>query len=73
MPKSAVGSCSGIGGTAGAVGGIVMTLGVAAALKSMGGYSSVFLVAGLIYFLAVLVIHVLSPRLEPARFGTKAA
>jgi MFS transporter, ACS family, hexuronate transporter len=72
MPKAAVGSCSGIGGTAGAVGGIVMTLGVAAALKSMGGYSSVFLVAGLIYFLAVLVIHVLSPRLAPAKMATVA-
>jgi MFS transporter, ACS family, hexuronate transporter len=67
MPKEAVGSCSGIGGTAGAVGGIIMALGVAAALKSLGGYSAVFLVAGIIYFVAVLVIHVLSPKLQPAK------
>lgn len=66
FPKAAVGSVAGIGGTAGAIGGIAMTMGVAAALKSLGGYSSVFFVASLIYFLAVLVIHVLTPRLAPA-------
>jgi ACS family hexuronate transporter-like MFS transporter len=66
MPKEAVGSTAGIGGTAGAVGGIIMTMGVAAALKSLGGYSSVFLVAGMIYFVAVIVIHLLSPKLAKA-------
>jgi len=73
MPKEAVGSTAGIGGTAGAVGGIIMTMGVAAALKNLGGYSSVFLVAGMVYFVAVLVIHVLSPRLSPAKFSAKTA
>lgn len=72
MPKAAVGSTSGIGGTAGAVGGIIMTLGVAAALKSLGGYSSVFLVAGLIYLLALLIIHLITPRLTPAKLVTEA-
>ena len=66
FPKAAVGSVSGIGGTAGAIGGIIMTMGVAKALAGLGGYSAVFFVAGLIYFLAVLVIHVLTPRLAPA-------
>jgi ACS family hexuronate transporter-like MFS transporter len=69
FPKAAVGSVSGIGGTAGAVGGIIMTMGVAKALAGLGGYSAVFFVAGLIYFLAVLVIHVLTPRLAPAKIG----
>jgi len=68
MPKEAVGRCSGIGGTAGAIGGIIMAKGVAGALSGLGGYSSVFLVAGVIYLLAVLVIHVISPKLTPARF-----
>lgn len=67
MPKAAVGSCSGIGGTAGAVGGIIMAKGVAEALKNLGGYSSVFLVAGVIYLVAVAVVHLLSPRLAPAK------
>ena len=68
MPKIAVGSCSGIGGTAGAIGGIIMAGGVAAALRGLGGYSAVFLVAGVIYLIAVLVIHVISPNLAQAKF-----
>ncbi|GAA0547189.1 MFS transporter [Rhizomicrobium palustre] len=68
MPKEAVGRCSGIGGTSGAIGGIIMAHGVARALSGLGGYSVVFLVAGLIYVVAVLVIHTLSPRLKPAQF-----
>lgn len=71
MPKQAIGSCSGIGGTAGALGGIIMTFGVGAALKGLGGYTAVFFVAGVIYFVAVLLIHLLSPRLEQAKFDTK--
>lgn len=73
MPKDAVGRCSGIGGTAGAIGGIIMAHGVAKALKAAGGYSSVFLVAGIIYFIAVLVIHTISPRLKPAIFKQQTA
>lgn len=67
FPKAAVGTVSGIGGTMGAIGGIVMALGVAKALAGLGGYSVVFFVAGLIYLLAVLVIHTLTPRLAPAK------
>jgi ACS family hexuronate transporter-like MFS transporter len=71
MPREAVGRCSGIGGTAGAIGGIIMAKGVAKALSGLGGYSTVFLVAGLIYVVAVGVIHLLSPNLKPADFTTK--
>ncbi len=71
MPKEAVGRCSGIGGTAGAIGGIIMAKGVAHALSGLGGYSTVFLVAGLIYFVAVFVIHIISPRLKLAVFVVK--
>lgn len=73
MPKDAVGRCSGIGGTAGAIGGIIMARGVAKALSGLGGYSAVFLVAGVIYVIAVGVIHLLSPRLAPANFTSETA
>jgi ACS family hexuronate transporter-like MFS transporter len=69
MPKEAVGRCAGMGGTAGAIGGIFMAHGVARALSGLGGYSAVFLVAGIIYFVAVGVIHIISPRLAPAKFA----
>lgn len=63
FPQSAVGSVSGIGGTAGAIGGIIMTIGVQEALRATGAYTPVFIVAGGIYFLAAVVIHWLTPRL----------
>jgi MFS transporter, ACS family, hexuronate transporter len=66
FPKAAVGTVSGIGGTAGAIGGVIMALGVAKALAGLGGYSAVFFAASIIYMLAVLVIHCLTPRLAPA-------
>lgn len=71
LPKAAVGRCSGIGGTMGAIGGIIMARGVGAALASSGGYTLIFIVAGVIYLVAVLVIHILSPRLAPAKFADK--
>jgi len=68
MPKEAVGRCSGIGGTMGAIGGIIMAAGVGRALASNGGYTLIFLVAGVIYLIGLLVIHIISPRLKPAKF-----
>lgn len=67
FPKAAIGTVSGIGGTMGAIGGVIMAKGVAKALAGLGGYSAVFFVAGGIYLLAVLVIHCLTPRLAPAK------
>lgn len=69
MPKDAVGRCSGIGGTLGAIGGIIMARGVGSALASNGGYTLIFLVAGVIYLVGLLVIHIISPRLKPANFS----
>ncbi|MDE2183597.1 MAG: MFS transporter [Alphaproteobacteria bacterium] len=73
FPQAAVGSVSGIGGTAGAIGGIIMALGVGRALNQhlgggdLQGYAVIFLVAGVIYLIALLVIHLLTPRLAPAK------
>jgi hypothetical protein len=50
-----------------------MVGGVAAALRGLGGYSAVFLVAGLIYFIGVFAVHVLSPNLTPAKFPHDAS
>jgi MFS transporter, ACS family, hexuronate transporter len=70
FPKAAVATVSGIGGTMGAVGGIFMAKGVAAALRdSLNGYAVIFFVAGVIYLAAVLVIHILTPKLTPAKLA----
>ena len=65
FPRSAVGSVIGIGGTVGAVGGMLFSLYVGQILERVGSYTPIFLVAGSAYFLALAVIHLLSPRLEP--------
>lgn len=73
MPKIAVGRCAGIGGTMGAIGGIIMAAGVGRALASHGGFTLIFIIAGVIYMIGLLVIHVISPKLTPADFGAKTA
>lgn len=64
FPRKAVGSVIGIGGMLGGIGGMVMAKSVGWVLETIGGYGPIFAVAGVIYFLAVLVVHLLSPKLE---------
>jgi ACS family hexuronate transporter-like MFS transporter len=67
FPRQAVGSVVGIGGAAGALGGMFIALLVGAILQSTGSYVPVFILAGGAYLAALLVIHLLVPHLEPAR------
>jgi MFS transporter, ACS family, hexuronate transporter len=65
FPRRAVGSVVGIGGTAGAVGGILMQLASGRIKELTGSYLIMFLIAASVYVLSVLLIHALAPRLEP--------
>lgn len=65
FPRRAVGSIVGIGGMAGAVGGMLIALIVGAILQKTGSYVPIFIIAGSAYLLALLVIHLLAPKLEP--------
>lgn len=67
FPSRAVASVVGIGGMAGAVGGMLIAKIVSYVLQWTGSYKIPFLIAGSAYLLALAIIHVLSPRLEPAR------
>ena len=67
FPKQAVGSVTGIGGMAGSVGGMLIALVVGEILQTTGSYVPIFIIAGSAYLVALLVIHTLAPRLEPAR------
>jgi ACS family hexuronate transporter-like MFS transporter len=71
FPRPAVGSVVGIGGTAGAVGGIVMQLASGRIKDLTGSYLIMFLIAASVYVLSVLVIHALAPRLEPVVLEAK--
>lgn len=63
FPRAAVGSVVGIGGTVGAVGGMLMAKYAGYVLDSIGSYAPLFFVAGSAYFVALLLVHMLSPRL----------
>jgi len=68
FPKSAVGSVVGIGAFAGAMGGVVFQRVTGRVLQANGSdYAPIFVVCGLAYVTAWVIIHLLAPRLEPAR------
>lgn len=67
FPRHAVASVVGIGGFAGAVGGMMIATFTGWLLQTTGSYLPVFLMAGSAYLLALLLVHLLAPRLEPAR------
>jgi MFS family permease len=69
VPPAAVSSVVGIGGMAGAVGGMLVAQAVGLALTLTGSYALPFACAGAAYLLALAVIHALLPRLEPMRLG----
>jgi ACS family hexuronate transporter-like MFS transporter len=66
FPRRAVGSIVGIGGMSGAIGGATMAVATGYILQTTGGnYRIVFTIAGTTYLLALLIIHLLAPRLQP--------
>jgi ACS family hexuronate transporter-like MFS transporter len=67
FPRHAVGSVVGFGGMAGAVGGMLIAKLTGYLLETTGSYVPVFVIAGTTYLTALLVIHLLSPRLEKAQ------
>ncbi|HEX5000721.1 MAG TPA: MFS transporter [Terriglobia bacterium] len=69
FPKPAIGSIVGFGGFAGAMGGFLMNLGAGWFKENQGGYTTMFMIAGAAYLVALAAIHLLAPRLEPARLG----
>jgi ACS family hexuronate transporter-like MFS transporter len=72
FPRNAVGSVVGIGGFAGAMGGYLMNRGAGRLKDSTGSYFAMFAIAGSAYLVALLIIHLLVPKLEPVRFSEDA-
>jgi ACS family hexuronate transporter-like MFS transporter len=66
FPRRAVGTVVGIGGFAGGIGGILVAEFAGRVLqRDPSFYLPMFVVAGVIYLVALGVIHLLAPRLEP--------
>ena len=66
FPSRAVGSVVGIGGMAGAVGGMLIAQIVGHVLQWTNSYMIPFFIAASAYLVALLMIHLLSPDLAPA-------
>lgn len=64
-PRRAVATIAGMGGAAGAVGGILIAQATGWTLELTGSYVPIVIYAGLGYMIAFLVIHTLVPRMEP--------
>lgn len=69
FPEQAVASVVGVGGFGGAVGGMLIATGTGLVLQLTHSYTPVFLLSGSAYLLALLLIHLLTPRLAPARLA----
>jgi ACS family hexuronate transporter-like MFS transporter len=67
FPRGAVGSVVGIGGTVGALGGMGMALFTGYILDTTGSYRPLFAICASAYAVALVVVHLLSPRLQPAK------
>jgi MFS transporter, ACS family, hexuronate transporter len=68
VPRKAVSSVVGIGGMAGAIGGMFYSKLVGYVLHwTHNNYAVPFAIAALSYLVALLIIHLLLPRLEPMR------
>jgi ACS family hexuronate transporter-like MFS transporter len=65
FPRRAVGSVVGIGGMAGAVGGMLIALVVGQILQRTGSYVPIFIIAGCAYLTALACIHLLVPTIRP--------
>ncbi|MBO9545517.1 MFS transporter [Caulobacter sp.] len=67
FPRGAVGSVVGIGGMLGAFGGMAFSKYIGNVLEQIGTYTPIFIVAGSVYLVALLVIHLLTPKMEPVQ------
>lgn len=71
FPRRAVASVVGLGGFAGAMGGVLFQRLTGYILEVTGSnYSIVFVMCGLAYVTAFAILHLLAPRLEPAELET---
>jgi ACS family hexuronate transporter-like MFS transporter len=70
FPRWALGTVVGLGGMAGAIGGMLIAKITGFLLQTTGSYLVVFGIAGSAYLIALAIVHLLVPRLEPARIAT---
>jgi len=74
FPRAAVATVVGFGGFAGAMGGVLFQRVTGRVLEATNNnYGAIFVVCGFAYVTALLAIHLIVPRLEPARVEQEPA
>jgi MFS transporter, ACS family, aldohexuronate transporter len=69
FPRKVIGSIVGIGGFAGAMGGFVLQMSAGWLKEQTGSFVVLFAMAASAYLVALLVIQVLIPRVEPVEIA----
>lgn len=64
FPREAVGAITGIGGMAGAVGGVLFSLSIGWVLTHFHRYGILFVVSSTVYLVALLLLKLIVPRLQ---------
>ncbi len=67
FPRKAIGSVVGLGGMAGAIGGMVIATAAGFILEFTGSYLILFIIAGSAYLLALAILHMLAPKLTEVK------
>jgi ACS family hexuronate transporter-like MFS transporter len=70
FPKAAVASVIGIGGMAGALGGVLLQLATGYIVKITNSYVPLFVIACIAYLVALAIIHGITPKLAPAQIDS---
>ena len=65
FPRQAVGSIVGFGGMTGSIGGVILQATVGYVKDYTGSYFTVFVIAASAYVIALTIMHILTPKLEP--------
>jgi len=72
-PRQVVSSIVGIGGMAGAIGGMFIAKLAGYVLEWTGDYRILFGIASCVYLINVVIIHAINPRLKPMEFAVSSA
>ena len=64
FPRRAIGSVVGLGGMAGSIGGMLISTATGLILEFTGSYVYIFILAGSVYLLALVVFQLLVPKLD---------
>jgi len=65
FPRKAIGSIVGLGGMAGAIGGMLIATLAGFVLELTGSYLVIFIICGSAYVVTFFIFNLLAPRLEP--------